>query len=450
MSGKYVFINGNSDASSVNYKAPFTGAVTETVQNKLTEIISVKDFGAVGDGATDDTAAIVAAIASLSATGGTVYFPIGIYLVSSRITISTNGVTLRGTNGLGFWNGVSSIYQGGSVILKKSTMTTEVLKNADALNFTVADLAVVGQAGNTGDGIYIPSGQHPVIENVSVARMGGNGIRIGPKATEAYANANGWQMKNVTSMYNGGHGFYFYDEVNPTSPNANGGTASGMICEGNTGNGLHIENAMYNTYTGVWSEQNTGYGVALVGMAATGLYSNLIVSDVEGNTAGNWSIGANLKHVNFVCPAVNFPPVDPNVNFCSAISGGNSLFRAVQFNLSDSSLGTYKEATWTPADASGASLSFTLSSCRYVIVGKLVTCTGRITWPVTASGVGASFTLPYSASFASFAVVSTYGSPIYGYANGTTAQLLTNGEAVITNASMSAKEINVSITYTLP
>ena len=35
-----------------------TGAVEQTVQNKLREFISVKDFGAIGDGVTDDTAKI--------------------------------------------------------------------------------------------------------------------------------------------------------------------------------------------------------------------------------------------------------------------------------------------------------------------------------------------------------------------------------------------------------
>lgn len=43
---------------------------------------NVRDFGAVGDGATDDTEAIQAAIdAAEAAGGGTVYFPAGDYLL---------------------------------------------------------------------------------------------------------------------------------------------------------------------------------------------------------------------------------------------------------------------------------------------------------------------------------------------------------------------------------
>lgn len=53
---------------------------------------SVKKFGAVGDGTTDDTAAIQAALTA----GGTVYFPAGTYLVTDTLSITSAGVTLVG------------------------------------------------------------------------------------------------------------------------------------------------------------------------------------------------------------------------------------------------------------------------------------------------------------------------------------------------------------------
>jgi hypothetical protein len=52
-----------------------TGAVATTVQAKLRESVSVKDFGAVGDGVTDDTVAIQAALDAVSGTGLTLLIP---------------------------------------------------------------------------------------------------------------------------------------------------------------------------------------------------------------------------------------------------------------------------------------------------------------------------------------------------------------------------------------
>jgi hypothetical protein len=51
---------------------------------------NVMDFGALGDGSHDDTSSIQAAIASLPATGGGVYFPPGTYIVTAPITLIPN------------------------------------------------------------------------------------------------------------------------------------------------------------------------------------------------------------------------------------------------------------------------------------------------------------------------------------------------------------------------
>jgi len=61
------------------------------IQDKGGQAFSVKAFGAKGDGSTDDTAAVQAAINAAAASGGTVFFSQGIYLIAGSLTIPNSG-----------------------------------------------------------------------------------------------------------------------------------------------------------------------------------------------------------------------------------------------------------------------------------------------------------------------------------------------------------------------
>jgi hypothetical protein len=113
-----------------------TGSTTaRTLANRFADVVNVKDFGAVGDGVADDTAAIQAAInfASANNLGAEVFFQQGTYRTTSVINI-TGAVTIRGVysralklnttpKGGGTWfyldhtgKGFSMITPGGSVL----------------------------------------------------------------------------------------------------------------------------------------------------------------------------------------------------------------------------------------------------------------------------------------------------------------------------------------------
>ena len=77
---------GNITAEGVQYTPPFTGGITETVEAKLAQTVSVKDFGAVGDGVTDDTAAIQDAVNYCYGIFVELVWPEGTYLTTSSIT----------------------------------------------------------------------------------------------------------------------------------------------------------------------------------------------------------------------------------------------------------------------------------------------------------------------------------------------------------------------------
>lgn len=69
----------------IGFKQAGLLAVDRTSLDKMRDMVSAKDFGAVGDGMADDTVAIAAAYAE----GTTVYFPEGTYKVLSNVTMAT-------------------------------------------------------------------------------------------------------------------------------------------------------------------------------------------------------------------------------------------------------------------------------------------------------------------------------------------------------------------------
>jgi hypothetical protein len=70
-------------AGKLSFTQAGTGATARTIDSKLKDVVSVKDFGAVGDGVADDTAAINAALTASNA----VFFPAGTYLTSGNHNI---------------------------------------------------------------------------------------------------------------------------------------------------------------------------------------------------------------------------------------------------------------------------------------------------------------------------------------------------------------------------
>jgi len=82
-----------ADTPFTSFAFPATGEPTaRTMPDRLAEIKNVKDFGAKGDGVTDDSAAIQAAVNwTTGANRGTIYFPIGNYILNSSITFNYDG-----------------------------------------------------------------------------------------------------------------------------------------------------------------------------------------------------------------------------------------------------------------------------------------------------------------------------------------------------------------------
>jgi len=91
-SGATVKVSAASLGAAAAYTPAGTGAVVSTVQTKLRESVSVKDFGAVGDDATDDLAAfqLAATYIAASSKGVRLYIPSGTYRLSAGVTFSNS------------------------------------------------------------------------------------------------------------------------------------------------------------------------------------------------------------------------------------------------------------------------------------------------------------------------------------------------------------------------
>lgn len=143
----------NTGASLVGFKQAGIGAAARTVRDKLREVVSVKDFGAVGDGVTDDTAAIQAAIN----TGFNLVFPAGSYL-ANNLTQSTN---------------FQRFYAYGQVNIIKNA--NGALLTASGNYVELEGLQFIG-TGYTGNNVVI-TGRHPRLINCSSYGAAGRALK---------------------------------------------------------------------------------------------------------------------------------------------------------------------------------------------------------------------------------------------------------------------------------
>lgn len=124
-----------------------TWTVERSLQDKLDDIASVKDYGAIGDGLTDDTQPIIRAIIDMVreelGTNGTsqgqfraLYFPAGIYLVTQPIPIPPRLVLY----GDGISKGLQANEGGNSIIVSDFTSTN--FNSVNPYAFTTVDASI--------------------------------------------------------------------------------------------------------------------------------------------------------------------------------------------------------------------------------------------------------------------------------------------------------------------
>jgi len=120
----------SNDASNVIYTPPFTNSVPETVTAKLSQYISVKDFGATGDGTTDDTTALQNAINYCIANQRKLFVNVGTYKISSPLIVGSWSGT--------FWSYSSIEIEGEKFGFEANTALTKMAQIVPTFNNTFA------------------------------------------------------------------------------------------------------------------------------------------------------------------------------------------------------------------------------------------------------------------------------------------------------------------------
>lgn len=159
------------------------------IHTAVTTVLDVRNYGATGNGTTDDTTAIQAAITALPASGGTMYFPPGIYLISGTLDFGAKpGVKVAGEGKPG-QNAV--VGMGATVI--KYTGTDWALKwaaGAATVAFNGIHIEGIHFQGTTGvtGGVWLGNAANSLIRDCAFSEFK-NGtttaacIRVGEGAT---------------------------------------------------------------------------------------------------------------------------------------------------------------------------------------------------------------------------------------------------------------------------
>lgn len=130
-------------------------------KKKARDVLNVKDFGAKGDGTTDDTAAIQAAIDYAVAAGRrSVYFPAGTYIVTSPLhaQVETGTTTVGGSTKSRYTYGMGLTLRGeqvGKTVLRKTGQATYTIPANNNINGGSTVDTVLFFGGGEGTGLYV-------------------------------------------------------------------------------------------------------------------------------------------------------------------------------------------------------------------------------------------------------------------------------------------------------
>jgi hypothetical protein len=291
-------------ASPVNTNIPDVVGLTTALAAKGRKAWeNVRDYGAVGNGSANDTAAIAAAVTAAKATGGSrwVYFPPGTYL-TDKITGVTQDMIVSGA-------GPQSIVKS-----RLGDHVFEITSPNDCINTHFRDLQIQGSGNNavpsnTGCGIYVHdttiAPNNNDWSNLFIQFCGGHGICLGTRGVDPRPNGLGdlntmWSstLRRIRIQSCGDH----------------------HLRISNCGPSFSITDYafFYSPATGSYTPDGRGYGLVIY---AGHCHLRCINGDSLGTAVGGHTyigeVGSNV--ILDSCQIENWPGVGLYLDSCSAV-----------------------------------------------------------------------------------------------------------------------------------
>ena len=382
------------DASVVSYNQGGTGAVSRTVANRLRDFVSVKDFGAVGDGVADDTVAIQAAINSIADSGNlgrgggpVLLFPQGSYNISASLTINAKNLEIQGDGSTITHSAASPAFLLGDVSYLSDFVTGLAYRVVSINNISI----VLTNA--TGVGVRNNGVRKVLMENVYV-RGGARGVELeagfglsrlcnvtcqlqSDRGFSILKRNNIIRLEQCAALSGAAVGFYISTDGAGPAGELHAVTLDQCDAEGCvTGYQVAGDNIGPVLLKNCWGELNSGNAVYVTGAAATNTYGVRIDggqfdSDVVfGQTGGGLLRGCSVEGVNFSNAVLRiYVTSGVEIGYNQYLGTSSLVYQNGQPMLAS---GSYAAAERQPLFAAGHSVPFATSDTR----GKI----GEIRW----------------------------------------------------------------------
>lgn len=227
-----------------------TGGSSVLVRTWASQVFNVKLFGALGDGSTDDTSAVQAAITAANAAGGgKVYFPRGTYIIASALTGYGSihycgdgvGATILRTSGTATYSLFTFTTRNNVTVSDMTLQGTGTSAAAtcralyfvtDCTNVRVRDLEITGTAAGTGFNVGLSIDADRVwVDRVQISNVQASSATAGVDLT----GSNEVHLNEVYVVCNAGssstsYGINLGTRVRATNCHVEAPSSIGFIC----------------------------------------------------------------------------------------------------------------------------------------------------------------------------------------------------------------------------